>query len=458
MRNWLALSAVIFIAFVWYPVERAFSEFCFNNYDLGIYAQALNLLSLKNLNPWLSSREVFLFNDHFDPILLVAAPLRYLTHPATAAIRVEMVAALVAACAPVWMARQKLIRIELAMLSALTLLFSPMTLDALYFPAHPGTWAMAPLAWMLAFLTASRFGRAFGMLLILMACKEEFPVVGFITGIVLTGFRVRRYGALFVTVSALWALFVFKIRPIILGPSDMYTSAVASAQGVTQLTSWADLAPVLKRLVYIAAPGALTWILWGRQRIADRRLFYLVVYPLAAMIAIRFLGGYWGNHRSASLAVMAAFLPLALAGNRPLPTLGYRPALWVCLLVLLAQPLDAGSRWIRGVPFKKHCPADPGRLSAIHEAVSAIRDSGSQSVLAQGNLVPALADLSQVAQIGATTTKRFDWIITEKADYRNTWPLSGELYEEQVRGWRALSGARVVIDNDHVTLLRLEEN
>ena len=101
----IAVSLCVFLLLVWLPVESALNAYCFNNYDLGIYAQALKLISFENINPYLSTRDVRIFNDHFDPVLLIFAPFAELVPPALLAIRVEMVCVFIASLAPFWLAK-----------------------------------------------------------------------------------------------------------------------------------------------------------------------------------------------------------------------------------------------------------------------------------------------------------------------------------------------------------------
>jgi hypothetical protein len=120
----------------------------------------------------------------------------------------------------------------------------------------------------------------------------------------------------------------------------------------------------------------------------------------------------------------------------------------------MAAPfLELGSRTWRDKPFKKHCPASPGRIAALNEVTSYIYSVGATRVLAGGNIVPHLVNVPGVAQIGATKADNFRFFIVEKYDYRNTWPISSEEMNQIEDAWRKRPGVRVLRDDQHVVLL-----
>lgn len=447
----------MFVMFVWLPVEFGWIDSCFNNYDLGIYGQAISLLSLNNLNPWLSTRDIHLFNDHFDPILFFATFLTQWWHPALVMIRVEMIALLIASAAPLWLAKKSLISNPIAIFAALLIGFGPMTLDAAFYPAHPGTWSLAPLSWMLAFIFAGHWRSAISAMIVTLLCKEEYPAATMMMGTVLMIIGPRTKGWWIALISALWLLGVFVARPLLMGSSQMYTDAVSSGNGLNLLLSIETIAPVLTRIFYVFAPVLLILFLSTGNRHIDRkfdRKFVMIVLSLAfVMIAVRLLGGYWGNHRSAPLSVMSAFLVIGVGGLWT-PSKRALVALSILGALLVLPGLEPGSRYLRGRDFKKHCPGIPERLAAISQAESIMRNTSDGPIMAGGNLVPRLADLPGISQIGATKNNDFRYFLTEKHPMRNTWPLSKGDYQAIEDYWRTKPSAQVLMDDDWILLIR----
>ncbi len=436
-------------------MEYAHAAFCFNNYDLGIYGQALTLVSAGNLNPFLSTRDIRIFNDHFDPILFLFSPFTTFVEPSLLAIRIEMASIVLASCAPIWLWLNRLISKFQMSVVFFVILFSPMTLMAAFYPSHPGTWALAPLAWTLAFLYAGRDRLAFVMLLLLLACKEEFPVVGMFLGAALIIQNRKRIGFSILVISGAWFCSVFFLRPILLGKSDYYTSAMMAANGVNVIGASTWLFSMAELLFWVFMP---TLLLRASKRVGFKSIksdSWLVICLGVALllIAIRVIGGYWGNHRAAPLAVLAAFMLLGV-DDYVFTSRRLRVILFCAFLIGTSAPFfELGSRVFRDKPFKRHCPASQGRIAALNDVVSYLSGVGATGVLAGGNIVPHLVDLPGIAQIGATKAYDFRFFVVEKGEYRNTWPISSgemKLIEDE---WRSRPGVKVLRDDEYVVLL-----
>jgi hypothetical protein len=445
----------VFVLLIWIPVENAHAAFCFNNYDLGIYGQALTLLSLENLNPFLSTRDIRIFNDHFDPILFFIAPLAKFLEPSLLAIRVEMVCIVLASFAPIWLWRMRLISKFQMLALFFVILFSPMTLMAAFYPSHPGTWALAPLAWLLASIYARRDRLAVTMLVLLLLCKEEFPILGGLLGVVLIVQNRMRLGFWIVTISTVWSFVVFFLRPIFLGKSDYYTSAMMGATGVAGVGARTWLFPLFELIFCIFMPPL---ILRASKTFSFNRLkndsWLLVCLPLIfLLLAIRIVGGYWGNHRAAPLAVLAGFMLIG-ADDHMSNSLRTRKRLFFAFVLTMVVPfLEIGSRTWRDKPFKKHCPSSPERIDALNAAVNYLGRVGAERVLAGGNLVPHLVHIPGIAQIGATKADNFRFFIVEKGEYRNTWPISAGEMKQIEDAWRKRAGVNVLRDDQYVLLI-----
>lgn len=446
----------VFLFFVWLPVEAAHSAFCFNNYDLGIYGQALALLSLENLNPYLSTRDIKIFNDHFDPILFLIAPMAKLVEPSLLAIRVELAAIVLASAAPVWLWWNRLIaQFEMAAVFLL-ILFSPMTLMAAFYPSHPGTWALAPLAWMFAALYAGRDRLAIIMLLLLLACKEEFPVVSALLGAILIVQDRKRVGFLILVISVVWFCAVFFLRPIFLGKSDYYTSAMMTASGLASAESDTWLLRLLELVILIFTPFLLlrSRKTFGFNLLKKNSWLIICAFVALAFLAIRVIGGYWGNHRAAPLAVIAGFIIIGNTDHAVISQRLRRVLFCIFLLGAAAPGLELGGRvWINK-PFKKHCPSSPDRIQALNDVVSYLETVNADRVLAGGNLVPHLVRRPGVAQIGATKSDDFKFFVVEKYQHRNAWPLNSAELQRIEDEWRSRPGVNLLRDDDYILLLK----
>ena len=80
-------------------------------------------------------------------------------------------------------------------------------------------------------------------------------------------------------------------------------------------------------------------------------------------------------------------------------------------VVCIWPSLEQGSKFWRGRPFKAHCPSDPDRIDAIITAVRRLETVGATRILAIGNLIPRIASLPDVEQVGASQSNQFNSII-----------------------------------------------
>ena len=449
MRYYLPCLA-IFVLMVWIPVEGAFHAWCFNNFDLGIYAQAIHELSLANPNPWLSVRNIHLLRDHFEPVFYLLLPFKNLTLPGLLAIRLDMLATVVASLAPIWLARRQFISIELAVCSATVILLGPLGLDATYFSAHPGTWSLAPLAWMFAFLLVENHKAAMLCFVLTLFCKEEYPVMGFALAAAMLTLRQRKSAIAFLTLSAVWAVIVFVVRPAMLGPSDFHTNTVAHGEGVQFFLSTEGLKVLAIRHLELILPAVL--LISTRGLSAHWKQFVIPGAALVTLLAIRYAGGYWGNHRVAPLGVTSVFLVIFYLRDKALPR--RIVTIFACALLALSfADIETGSRYWRGKPFKKHCPANSERLAALDLAAGYLRAHRDGAVLAGGNLIPPLVDLAGIAHVGDTQATEFKYLFLEKGPLRNPWPITPDELTAVEVSWRQNPSSRVIQDDDYVLLI-----
>ena len=468
--------AGLFIALVWVPAEAAYTSYCLNNYDLGIYGQALFQLSLKNPNPWLSVREINIFNDHFDPILFFLAPFKFLAHPATLLIRFEMSIALATAATFLMMAQQRAITFAAAMFMAAFVLFNPASLGSFTFPAHPGTWAILPLTWTCWFLWREKWRAALFTFFFCLLCKEEYPVVGIAVGltmiavsnmITLNASGLRRSGAEFLGLSLLWAFLAFALRPALLGHAGQYTGTVKQASGLRELLQWDSFREIAiwsmrwtLPLIAILIPALWTIVRSDRKFPPQASLAKIapVIAIFLALLAIRATGGWWFSHRSIPLATTAAFLTMQLVSFYQWRGRGWNFtwAIAGIFLVLTAhQSLRPALRYWQGKDMASHCPSQPSRVASLDQAVAMLLARPDGKALVQGNILPHLVERNAVHHLGATAEapESFQWLLVEKNKLGATWPAAPGVVATTVNTWLALPGVKPIIDDENVLML-----
>jgi uncharacterized membrane protein len=312
---WFATWSTLQVLLVSVPTWLRARGFGFSNYDFGIYSQALARLALDPPNPWLSGRQLFLFNDHFDPILFLAAPFARLFPAAQVGLVMEALCAVLALLPLAWLAREgRLAWRSLWLLGGLLSLGVGVT-QALGFPFHPTTWAMAPMAWLVATLILERWGLSLFALVALFACKEEFPFVGIALAPYVFARAPRRLAWSFLGLSVTWGLFAFVLRPRLLGSVMPYESVPFRGleQGLGHFLSMRFSPSVLAGAgdLVVAFVPLVAWLGWEARagRRPTRHLAWLLL-ALVPMLGIRFLAMAWRDHYGA-VVVAAAVLGMA---------------------------------------------------------------------------------------------------------------------------------------------------
>ena len=452
----LALPFVIWAVLVVAPIWLQSLHGCFSHYDLGIYTQALARLSLDDPNPWLSARQIRIFNDHFDPILWLARPLVEVMSPMWAALVAEALIVLLSAVPLLWLhVRGHLDRVSTALLCML-LLLSPSTVDAVMFPIHPTTWSMLPFMLLGLAFHFRKNALLVASLVLLFACKEEFPYVGIMLAVALWLRGDRRLAVGVAVLAVVWLAFVIGVRPRF-GPvvdyGERLKRGLQAGFGpfLAERFSPRQLSRVGTLLLLFLPFGIWAW----RERLKPDWKWLLVLLP---MLGIRFLGMAWRHQYGAPViaALVVAMVPLLLARRRP-------PA-WVLVLtsVLLITTNESNlKQLVRTLAspstYPTMCPGNEARLASVERAVEYLATHREGKALLGGNLVTPLASRDEVYTVGGPQSDLnlvYDWVLVEVPPLGNIQPVPPEYMAGLVARWRATEGAEIVIDDGHVFLAR----
>ncbi|RKH52978.1 DUF2079 domain-containing protein [Corallococcus sp. AB050B] len=433
------------------PMWAKNARYCFWHYDMGIYTQALARLSFQDPNPWLSARQVFIFNDHFDPVLWLARPLVTGLSPSQAAVVAECLAVLLSTAPILWLHHRKLLDRGATFLLCTLLLLNSGVQSAMAYPVHPTTWAVFPWTLLAVAYCLRRPGWMLFALALLFSCKEEFPFAG----VMLAGglaWRGERRAALAVGVlTVAWLAFVFAGRPALMGPVVDYGGRLLPKPG-QPLTAFLS-----ERLTprHLSNAGSMLLIfvplaLWAwREKWRPDAVWLSVLLP---MLGIRFLGMAWRDHYGAPLLAAAAMVPLPLLLKR-------RPPVWVlagtALLLLTTNESVLRRTWramAEPESFPAYCPDTPQRLASVGQGVKTLLENPEGRVLLSGNLVAPLAARNEIYAVDGPQppgTLRYAWVLVEKPG-GNTIPTSPERMEELIARWRKAPDTRLLIDDAHV--------
>jgi hypothetical protein len=453
--RWLFGVFGVFVLLVVVPVWRAAGQYCFHLFDLGIYSQALALIRPGDINPWLSGRQVAIFADHFDPILLLVAPLARWLPPWRAALLIEA-GFVAAALLPVaWLYKNRVIDQRLALVAAVLLLFNSATTSAMQFPAHPTTWAIFPAVLLMAALVLERPVVLLVALNLLCACREEFPFIGLVLSGVLLLRRKPTLAALTLACSAAWLVAAFWLRPQLVGPTQAYAASLFSGLGddpLRYVKSRFANASAWSRLGSVTLPflPAAVWA-WRSRLRPSWGLLALLAPPLA----VRFLGVAWRHHYLPPVIGLAVGILLAMMSRQGRSLPGWVVAATILLTAAPAERVAqfavraAGVQW--GRPLAQ-CPAKGERLAKLDDAVSFLATHVEGAALVEGNLFAPLAtrpDLFAVAGPQDAPTAGYRYVLVEKGESGDVWPTSRARLAELVGIWRG-QATRLLEDDDTI--------
>ncbi len=200
-------------------------------YDLGIFDQGVWLLG-QGFRPFSTIRGRDLFADHFQPALVLLAPLGALGVTPTALLILQSV--LLAAVAPPLyaLARRRGAAPPLALAVALLWLASPLTQWANLFDFHPETAVPVLLALAALQLDRGRNGRFVGLAVAASLFKEDVSLVFLGWGVLLALQGRRRLGLALAAGATLWFVLATQMMiPAFGGNLDYYSARFGGDRG-----------------------------------------------------------------------------------------------------------------------------------------------------------------------------------------------------------------------------------
>ncbi len=199
---------------------------CLNVYDFGIYQQAIyEIANWNNLNPYLTLRNIFVFFEHFDPIIFLATPFIWISNfNPISLIIIEWVCFL-------FLLIFTLIKLtptkELKeiLFALFVIIFSRSILSGMNYPIHPTTWAIVPLFLIIYFHYNFKHTASVISSIALVFFNETFAfgLVTFSFSFLLQK-KYRHFLALFF-ISTFFVLFELKLRKLWLGNTFQYGNA-----------------------------------------------------------------------------------------------------------------------------------------------------------------------------------------------------------------------------------------
>ena len=398
-------AALVWLAAVGYAtvlsaasVQRH-DEFRSGGYDLGIFDQGLWLLA-HGMRPFSTIRGRDLFADHFQPALVLFAPLG-LDGLAPAGLLIVQ-SALLAAVAPALYALARRIGVEpwLALGVAVLWLASPLTQWANLFDFHPES--AVPLLLVVAALELERERTAgFVAAAALASCfKEDVSLVFLGWGVLLSLEGRRRLGLSLAAASVTWFVLATQVAiPALGGSFEDYSARFSGDRGSSLIAVLASLvAHPLDTVGDLVGPSNLKVLLalvlatGGLALLAPARLL-----PAVPALAANFLSAYSYQHelRFHYYLIPAAVFAIAAAYGARILARRFRTVARAAPAVLLGGAALAAT--VGPASEELRLSVDPRERTARERALSLI--PAGVPTAAAPSLVPHLAHRRDVYQL-----------------------------------------------------------
>jgi hypothetical protein len=428
-------------------LARVYAHAC--SVDLAIYAQAVLRMGRGEINPFVPVRNVTIFADHVDPIILLLAPFTRLLDARYVVVLAELG---FVALAPLtlWAAHKRgLLPWDWTLWGVAFLFFCPATIHALTMPVHPATWSMFSMVLVGLAVFHNRTGPIVAALAFLFLFREEYPLGGLALGGYWLLFGPRQRGAVVLAVSGVATAMVLWLRPLLVPDVVDYGGTIMvrvlhPGRILDTYLSDSHHAFLVARFVGPFVPWLLVLVL---QKQTPR---WALLALLAPGMLIRLIRPAMDSHYMPVMAtgVLMALLPL----GREMVLPRWMPAVTLALMMPLSgHYLQKNLTALQGE--YANMPATPSRLAALDRGFAEIMRHTDVPVLTQHHLVDGLLEHPLVNHLGGPqppNTTTFHYVMVEKAPYGDPWPFGRARLAELEAQWRADPATVVLQDDAHV--------
>lgn len=225
-KLWIILIAFFLVSVLYFNIKSYFYT-CISATDFSIYQEAIyKMANFESLNPYVIVRDIKIFNDHFDPIIILAAPVvRLFSYHPTSLLFFQMFWVVLSLILIYRFKRADSSDGEI-IFSLLLLIFSRGLVGGLVFPIHPVTWSVFALLWLLVSIYRKRDNSVIVASIFLLSFKEIycFSVLSLSFYYLL---KKNKKVFLWLSIPAIsYIYFLFCLRADLLGPVHPYSKRV----------------------------------------------------------------------------------------------------------------------------------------------------------------------------------------------------------------------------------------
>ena len=399
------------------------SNNCENNYDFGIYQQAIyDSFSLGKANPYLSVRDIYALQDHFDPVFLLAGPWAWLFNYSPYSLLVFEWLFLVASlgCLILYSRNKKE-----ALLWCFILLWSRGIMTAMNYPIHPTTWSMLPITLLCISLHEGREKLFWASFLSLLFFKEIFPLATLSLGLAFLMAKEWKKGGIVFLISLVFCLFNFQWRGILLeGETYGYGTRILGPYLIDFMgTVKKEVMNFnIKAFIYSFLPSLIVLSFASFKRALGRSDLFILAFYLP-LFAIHMIHG----HFDFQYGVVLSLPPLLILWKKRelLSNKKFKIVLSLALVLTSARFHETNIRHILGKNDK--CEISPSHRESIRKVRRLIFNYPPETtILATGGSIPSIlrprAKIYHAKRVRSKNPPQYDLVlIGNEGDF---WPMT----------------------------------
>ena len=457
--NLIKIGVFLCLILCAFGVMAQASVWHYSYYDIGIYGEALfRLRDWSDLNPFIPGRGIRIFNDHFDPILILVAPLANLIPAPMLGILLDFLCVTLA-----WFPIRLLKRHRLLDDSTAAFVFAAWVLNhaiqnAVSWPFHPTTWGNLPLFYLFTYFLLEKPWLTFWSFAVLCLTREEFPLLGIPLSLVLylqamKSKTTKRPAFAAAALTAGFLGFQYLLKPrLIDGPHSEYGKILIQSflsNPSARLSDMVSVSFLRMSLERYWPLGLLAWVAKPNLRSAAGKLSLFVLMIGASILGIRYASYQWAFHYGPAALIVLLFALMPHLKEAPLNSSRAQNSLKWATLILILFSIGHSTRLLRTARQK-----GGERSESLHSAWQQIEALPVKKILASNHLAANVrwvskkpVDLYILGGLDTPNSGPYELVWVEKPPGGDAWRIGHARIAELIQQWRSQSKLRILRDD-----------
>ena len=465
----LAFIVFLLLFLLWCNTVLFFNN-CFNNFDLGIYTQAIfDIAGGISFNPILTTHGGYShFGIHFDPAVYLAVPFAWIFgfNPYGMIVFEWLVY-----CSPLFIVyKLKFLEQKEFFFFALYYILARGLILAVSYPIHVSFWSLPLWTLLPWFFKKNNFKAIALTCLILPFFKESYPFAIFSLSFYYALSRKWKESMVILSISLVWIVVCFLIRPSLIDVvghgHDLVEQLLTSPIEYLVMCFQRNLQTFFPQSIKILLPFVMIfWI------VTKNRFFLPLFFMMMPLFIMQFLYGHMNFQYSFPFVIICLMIYFLSDEFRKI-LFSRKLYYYGLLLVSLSFSTYPGKRNILVQNFitkgSDHCVISWDHYRSTNTIKNIVhRIASDQKILATGGIITTIMrpgmkiyhlnsprGISEGKQFSPKEKEDFDFILLEKNKSGDTWPLKPEKIEQFLATYRE-RGLKVIYEDNFYYLAEI---